>query len=98
MGKVQLRDANLRRANLRFADLKFADLRDANLSGSNLNNAALDGANPSGADLTDTNVEAALFTNTSGISDSLKQDLIQRGAIFEDNPLDPFRIRVPSRR
>ena len=61
-------------------DLSDADLRDANLSSANLS-----GANLSSANLRDANVENARFGYNLGISESLKHDLIVRGAIFEDS-------------
>ena len=38
------------------------------------------------ADLSSAKAENDRFGYNSGISDSLKSDLIQRGAIFEDSP------------
>ena len=54
----------------------------------NLTRADLSDANLSGADLSRANVENARFGYNSGVSESLKHDLIARGAIFEDSPPD----------
>ncbi len=71
--------ADSRRANLSGANLRDANLRDTNLSRADLSRADLSGANLSGAQVRD-----ARFESTSGITESLKQDLIARGAIFDD--------------
>jgi uncharacterized protein YjbI with pentapeptide repeats len=90
---ADLSGADLTRANLRGADLSGADLiganlSDADLSGADLTGADLTGADLSGADLSKTKVEKARFRSNSGISESMKQDLIKQGAIFEDSPGD----------
>jgi len=82
--------ANLSGANLSGADLSGADLSDANLSGANLSGADLIDAN-----LSKTKVEKARFSLNFGISESMKQDLIKQGAIFEDSPGD--RSEVPTK-
>jgi uncharacterized protein YjbI with pentapeptide repeats len=69
------------------ADLSRADLRDANLRDANLR-----GADLSGADLSGIQVEKTRFRNNLGITEELKKDLINRGAIFEDSPGDRSRI------
>jgi len=74
-------------ANLIRADLIRADLIDADLSG-----ADLIGADLSGADLSKTKVEKARFSSNLGISESMKQDLIKQGAIFEDYPGDRSEV------
>ncbi|WP_414590510.1 pentapeptide repeat-containing protein, partial [Anabaena sp. CCY 9614] len=61
-----------------------------NLSGANLSGANLSGANLSGA-----NIENARFGNNQGLSESIKRELIQRGAIFEDSSGDHSRILLP---
>ena len=75
--------ANLSGADLGYANLSDADLTGANLSDANLSDADLTGANLSDADLSATIVENALFLDNKGISESMKQDLIQRRAIFK---------------
>ena len=94
------RDADLIGANLCFAnlsneDLSNADLRDANLSNANLIRANLIRANLSNADLQGANVENTRFRYNRGISESMKRDLINRGAIFEDSPDEHSRILAP---
>jgi uncharacterized protein YjbI with pentapeptide repeats len=69
-------------ADLSRADLRDADLRDADLSGADLR----------GADLSVIQVEKTRFRNNLGITEELKKDLINRGAIFEDSPGDRSRI------
>jgi uncharacterized protein YjbI with pentapeptide repeats len=69
-------------ADLSRAHLRVADLRDANLRGADL----------SGADLSGIQVEKTRFRNNLGITEELKKDLINRGAIFEDSPGDRSRI------
>jgi hypothetical protein len=88
--RADLRGADLIRANLIRADLRGADLIGADLSGADLTGAFL-----RGADLSKTKVEKARFSSNSGISESMKQDLIKQGAIFEDSPGD--RSEVPTK-
>ena len=87
---VDLSDADLSGAKLSGADLSGADLSRANLSGANLS-----GADLSGADLSGANVENARFGNNQGISELIKHDLIEKGAIFEDSPGDRSSILLP---
>ncbi len=92
---ANLEDANLEAANLKGArlvsadlsgtDLSGADLSGADLLGSNLKGANLKGANLKGANLEGANLEGAKFMENEGILESLKQDLIERGAIFIDS-------------
>src|SRR5579883_753220 len=74
-----LKDTNLSGADLRGANLNYADLRGADLRG-----ADLIGADLIGADLSGAIVEKGLFRKTRGLTEDTKQDLKQRGAIFED--------------
>ncbi len=95
---ADLSDANLSDANLSDADLLVADLSGANLSGANLSGANLRGANLRGANLRGANlrganlnravVEKAQFGANLGLTEEMKLDLKQRGAIFEDFPGD----------
>ena len=87
-----LRDADLIGADLSGANLSRADLSSANLSGVNLSSADLSHADLSGADLSKTKVDKALFRANLGISESMKQDLIKQGAIFEDSPGDRSEV------
>ncbi|WP_293089105.1 pentapeptide repeat-containing protein [Okeania sp. SIO3B5] len=85
-----LSGANLSGANLSEANLSNANLSDANLSNTNLTNADLSQAglaltNLKGANFQNTKVENARLWHDSGLSDEMKQDLISRGAFFEDN-------------
>jgi uncharacterized protein YjbI with pentapeptide repeats len=84
--------ADLSRADLRVADLRDANLRVANLRGADLRGADLSDANLSDADLSGIQVEKTRFRNNLGITEELKKDLINRGAIFEDSPGDRSRI------
>jgi uncharacterized protein YjbI with pentapeptide repeats len=79
-------------ADLSGADLKSADLRSADLSGANLSGADLIGADLIGANLSKTKVEKARFSSNLGFSESMKQDLIKKGAIFEDSPGDRSEV------
>jgi tetratricopeptide (TPR) repeat protein len=66
--------------------VKGANLSDANLSNSNLRSANLRGANLKDANLKGADVRGAKFGYNLGISESMEQDLIERGAIFDDSP------------
>ncbi|MGB3695170.1 MAG: pentapeptide repeat-containing protein [Spirulinaceae cyanobacterium] len=57
--------------------------------------ANLTEANLIGADLSGANVHEAKFGDNQGISETIKRDLIQRGAIFEDSPGDRAKVLVP---
>ena len=76
-------------------DLIGAYLSRAELIGATLSRAKLFGANLFGANLLEAKVENAQFGYNSGISEAMKQDLIKRGAIFEDSPGDRSSILVP---
>jgi uncharacterized protein YjbI with pentapeptide repeats len=81
--EANLHKTNLYRTNLCGANLREANLREADLCGANLREADL-----SGSDLIGANVENTIFGNNIGISETMRQDLISRGAIFEDLPGD----------
>lgn len=86
---ANLSGANLSGANLSEANLSSANFSDANLKNANLSHADLHRASLMLANLTDTTwlnsrVEEARFSRSSGLSEQWKQDLKQRGAIFED--------------
>lgn len=74
LGSANLNKANLNRASLALANLSGADLEGASLKEANLTNTNLSGAKLTGAQ----------FGNNPGISEELKRNLTQRGAIFED--------------
>jgi uncharacterized protein YjbI with pentapeptide repeats len=67
-------------------NLSEADLSDANLIGADLSEAYLIETNFNAAKLDGAIVELAHFGSNQGISEKLKQELIDRGAIFEDSP------------
>jgi len=92
---ANLSGANLSRANLSRANLSRADLSGADLSGADLSGANLIGADLIDANLSKTKVEKARFSSNLGISESMKQDLIKQGAIFEDSLGD--RSEVPTK-
>ena len=73
LSDAKLGGAKLCNANLRDAYLSDADLSDANLSDAYLSNAYLSGAT----------VTKAIFGSGIGLSEEEKQDLIERGAIFD---------------
>jgi len=89
---ADLSGAYLIGANLRIVYLIGADLSGAYLSGANLSGANLSGAKLIDADLSKTKVEKARFSSNLGISESMKQDLIKQGAIFEDSPGDRSEV------
>ena len=80
--------ANLIDANLRGANLRGAYLMGANLRGADLIRANLIRANLSSADLSDVTVKNAQFGDNLGITEDIKRELKQRGAIFKDSPND----------
>ena len=90
-----LSDADLSDADLSGADLSGADLSGADLSDADLSDADLSGADLSDADLRSANVENTRFGYNEGIPESLKHDLIERGAIFEDSPGDRSGVLTP---
>jgi hypothetical protein len=85
---AKLIGANLIRANFSNANLICAELQDADLSDANLSKAKLSGAELSGTNLNNANVSETLFGLNPGISESIKQELIERGAIFIDSSND----------
>ncbi|XZN92572.1 MAG: pentapeptide repeat-containing protein [Microcoleus sp.] len=80
---ADLSGAFLGNADLKGADLYKASLALANLGGANLENANLVEVNLTNANLSGANVESARFGNNSGLSEEMKVNLQQRGAIFE---------------
>ncbi|NEO88832.1 MAG: pentapeptide repeat-containing protein, partial [Moorea sp. SIO3G5] len=81
-----LSSANLSHAYLRGAYLIYADLSDANLIYADLSDAKLSRAI----------VNKSRFGYNPGIDESMKRDLIQRGAMFEDVPGDSSESLTPS--
>jgi tetratricopeptide (TPR) repeat protein len=95
-----LSGADLRLTNLRLANLKLADLSGADLSGADLSEADLSGTNLrfadlSGASLSSANVMRAKFGSGAGIPEVVKQDLIDRGAIFDEATGNRSDSRIP---
>ena len=68
------------------------ELRQANLRGANLRRLDLRKIDLTDADLTDADVTGTLFGNNPGLTEEIKHDLQQRGALF----LDPPSSDVPS--
>ena len=79
---------------LYFTINKF-NLRGANLFGANLSRARLNEADLFGADLSEVNVRYARFANNLGISEALKIELINKGAIFDDSRGDRSGVLTP---
>ena len=87
---ANLSGANLTQANLEDANLSNCNLSDANLTGACLKNADLHQAglaltNLVGVDFTGANVKEARLWHDAGISNNVKEDLTQRGTIFDEN-------------
>jgi uncharacterized protein YjbI with pentapeptide repeats len=112
LGGANLRDADLSGAylggaylgltKLGRADLSDADLRNtypgggANLSRANLSRANLSLADLRGANLSEANVSKTLFGSGIGFSNEQKDDLIKRGAIFDNGSRDREFNPVPT--
>lgn len=77
--------ANLIGTDLTESNLASANLQEADLRCSNLTDADLENANLIGAVFYHAIVKGAKFKNNLGITESLKQDLIARKAIFVDD-------------
>jgi uncharacterized protein YjbI with pentapeptide repeats len=88
LNEAYLHGADLSGADLINAILVDADLTKAILGGVNLSRADLSGANLKDINLSNANVRNTKFKSNSGISELMKQDLIERGAIFDDAPGD----------
>jgi len=96
--RASLKYANLARGRLASANLEGANLEGANLKGATLEKASLRGAILARTILVGTNVENAIFTDSRGLTEQTKADLIARGAIFEDSPGSPSGILEPVHR
>jgi uncharacterized protein YjbI with pentapeptide repeats len=83
-----LAGANLSGFDLRDANLRGADLRETNFSGADLSGADLRDTNLSGANLRGAVIKNTQFGGNTGISEDIKLDLEQRGAMFKDSPGD----------
>jgi uncharacterized protein YjbI with pentapeptide repeats/transcriptional regulator with XRE-family HTH domain len=89
---ANLSGAYLNGANLISAILTDTNLSGADLSGANLSGAYLNGANLSRAYLIGAVVEKAQFGDNLGLTEEIKLDLKQRGAIFEDSSGDRSEV------
>jgi uncharacterized protein YjbI with pentapeptide repeats len=83
---------NLKGANLQGASLILADLMEADLSQANFMRTELSGAN-----FRNSIVIGTRFRYARGISDTLRQELKRRGAIFDDQPPVDSRSIIYSR-
>ena len=92
---ADLHNANISGGNLSNAKLPCANLTDANLTDANLTNADMYGAILNGTILSGADVKGAIFGSNEGIGESIKKDLIARGATFEDLPGDRSQFRTP---
>ncbi len=99
MSSTQLRNANLSNAILEDANLSGAKLKGTNLSNANLGGANLSFANLMNTNLTNTNLKGTKVKNArlgwnQGLSEDVKLELKQRGAIFEDESSDRTQSSV----
>jgi uncharacterized protein YjbI with pentapeptide repeats/acylphosphatase len=92
--RANLTGADLSAANLTRANLTGADLTEADLTGADLTEADLTGADLTGADFEQSNVQNCNFGNGNGLIKSEKDNLRQRGAIFNDATGDRSRVLV----
>lgn len=81
---ANLNGANLGEANLSSANFSDANLTDANFTSANLHRASLIVANLTGTIWSSSIVEEARFSKSLELSEELKLELKQRGAIFEE--------------
>ena len=96
LNNADLTQAKLIETNLRYANLRDANLVNARFIGANLTDSNLIGANLIDADLSGANVKNAKFGHNQGISDEMRRNLEQRGAIFVDEPpREDSRVLVP---
>lgn len=83
LSNANLSGSDLSGADLSNADLGFTNLRNANLNGANLRNAVLWATKLSGTNFDKTIVKGTKFGSGRELTEDQKQDLRQRGAIFE---------------
>jgi hypothetical protein len=79
---ADLSGALLANADLSYADFYRSSLALANLIGANLEGANLIEANVSQANFSGANVTGARFGDNAGMTDGLRESLIDRGAVF----------------
>jgi uncharacterized protein YjbI with pentapeptide repeats len=77
---ADLSGAYLENANLSYADFHCASLALVNLIGANLTGAILTETNLINTNFSSANLENTIFANNQGISDSLKANLLAKGA------------------
>ncbi len=82
-----LKDADFSDADLSGVDFSGADLSNANFSGADLVSADFRNAYLRDANFREANVINTRFGNNEGISEFMKLELIQRGAILEDTQI-----------
>lgn len=80
---ASLQEANLSEANLAQANLSDTDLSEANLTHADLTGARLTLANLTNTQFTGAKVERSHFQATTGLTEAMKRELMQRGAIVE---------------
>ena len=83
LSSTNLSRAELSHGNLRGTDLSDALLRHVNLTGANLSHANLRGANLFSTSLNGVNVQGTKFSENSGLSEGMKRELEQQGAVCE---------------
>ncbi len=95
LSDADLSGAHLTAAHLSGAHLNFSDLSGAHLIGANLSFSNLIDADLRDADLRDAEVLETRFGNNLGMTQSLKEDLISRGAIFGEEDYSKKKILTP---
>jgi len=92
LSHAHLFNANLRHVNLTDANLEDADLRKADLSFAELSSCYLKNTWLSDTNLLTASVNHTVFSPNKSISESLKRNLIERGAIFENSSIKSKKI------
>lgn len=93
-------ESNLRNANFSHTNLSNANFSDADLTDADLTNARLGGAYLINSILVGTKLDNAVVRNARfggenvGLSEFMKQDLISRGAIFDDYSEDRSESKI----
>ncbi|MCP2732096.1 pentapeptide repeat-containing protein [Limnofasciculus baicalensis] len=83
LSRADLSRVDLSHGNLSGTDLRNAVLRHVNLSSANLSHADLRGAKLFGTNLSGVNIHGTQFGNNSGLSEEMKLQLEQQGAIID---------------
>lgn len=84
LSRADLSRADLSHGNLSGTDLRNAVLRHVNLNSVNLSHADLTGAKLFGTNLSGVNLQGTQFGNNSGLSEEMKRQLEQQGAIIDN--------------